>query len=952
VQTFLPFIVIGVTTGSVYGLAGTGLVLTYKTSGIFNFAYGSLAALTVFVFYFLHDQHGMPWPLAAVLCVFVMAPIEGLALEYLARILEPVGAALKVVATVGLLLIVLGIGTIWYGSNVVNFPSFLPTKTVHLLGVNVGWDQITVVIFSVVVTGALYYFLRFVRLGIAMRGVVDNPDLVSMTGEDPIAIRRWAWIIGMVFASMAGLLLAPSLSLDALVLTMLVVQAFGAAAIGYFSNLPMTFLGGLIIGIAGSLATKYAASVTWLSGLPPGLPFIILFIVLVATPRSRLAERRVVTTLPVRKSWYAPTRVRLGSFAVVLGFLAFVPWVPGFGGVHLSIWSSALIDIILFLSLGLLVRTSGQISLCHLGFAAIGAASFGHFANSDHMPWLVALLLAMLVAVPVGALIAIPAIRLSGVFLALATFGFGILLQQMFYTTSFMFGPTNSGIASPRPNVSIGSWNLATDNGFYWVLLILAVLTVIVIMAIQRGRMGRLLAALADSPTALETHGATTSVIRVLIFCITAALASLAGALTAVLFHYGVGSDFDSFQSLVLVALVVIAVAGEPWYAVIAAVGYTVFPGYVTVGNISVYLQIAFGVFAATFAAQANRLPTVPRRVREFLDRIGGRTLERPRAITAEELRLADARAKRNEDAGDQKGTLRIRPDGAEIRPGRPAAQKTGALEVRELSVHFGGVVAVASVSFEAPMATITSLVGPNGAGKTTTFNACSGLLKPTHGRVILHGRDVTNLGPAGRSRLGLGRTFQRAELFNSLTVRENVELGREAYLAGANPVSQLVGSRADRAAIRQAVDEAMEMTGVGPMADIQAGLLPTGRRRMVELTRVLAGPFDLLLLDEPSAGLDQSETQHFGDILTTVVAERGTGILLVEHDMALVRQICSNIYVLDFGELIFEGSPSEMLVSSVVREAYLGSEGFAGDTETLSGQAAAHPTDGPAEPA
>ena len=365
---------------------------------------------------------------------------------------------------------------------------------------NVGWDQITVVIISVVVTAVLYYFLRFVRLGIAMRGVVDNPDLVSITGQEPIAIRRWAWVIGMIFASMAGLLLAPSLSLDALVFTMLVVQAFGAAAIGYFSNLPLTFVGGLVVGIAGSIATKYVASITWLTGLPVGLPFIILFIVLVVTPRRLLAERRVVTSLPVRRSWYAPTRVRLGTFAVVLAFLVALPWVPGFGGVHQSIWSNALIDIILFLSLGLLVRVSGQISLCHLAFAAVGAAAFGHFTGSYHVPWLLALVLAMLVAVPVGALIAIPAIRLSGVFLALATFGFGILLEQMFYTTGFMFGPTTAGIMAPRPAISIGSWNLSSDNGFYWLLLIFAVLTVLVIMGIQGGRMGRLLGALSDSP--------------------------------------------------------------------------------------------------------------------------------------------------------------------------------------------------------------------------------------------------------------------------------------------------------------------------------------------------------------------------------------------------------------------------------------------------------------------
>jgi ABC-type branched-subunit amino acid transport system ATPase component len=192
----------------------------------------------------------------------------------------------------------------------------------------------------------------------------------------------------------------------------------------------------------------------------------------------------------------------------------------------------------------------------------------------------------------------------------------------------------------------------------------------------------------------------------------------------------------------------------------------------------------------------------------------------------------------------------------------------------------------------------------------------------------MLHGRDVTSHGPAGRSRFGLGRSFQRVELFSSLTVRENVALGREASLAGANPVRQLVSGASQRATVRKAVEDAMELTGIRPLADLQAGLLPTGQRRMVELARVLAGPFDMLLLDEPSSGLDAAETRRFGDILTGAVGDRGLGILLVEHDMALVRQVCQNIYVLDFGQLIFEGTAAEMLASPVVRSAYLGSEG------------------------
>jgi ABC-type branched-subunit amino acid transport system ATPase component/branched-subunit amino acid ABC-type transport system permease component len=916
VSQFLPFIVIGLTTGAVYGLAGTGLVLTYKTSGIFNFAYGAIAAIAVFVFYWLHSQHGVPWPWAAVLVLFVLSPIEGLGLELLARILEPTTATIKVVATVGLLLIVVGVGTLWYGNANVNFPPFLNTNTVRFLGVNVGWDQITVVIVSVVATGILYYFFRVVRLGVAMRGVVDNPDLVSMTGTNPVAVRRWAWIIGTIFASMAGLLLAPSLSLNAEIITLLVVQAFGAAAIGYFSNLPLTFVGGLFIGVAGALATKYAASVSWLTGLSAGLPFVILFIVLIVTPRARLAERRVVAATALRRSWYAPVRVRLVAAAIVLAFFCIV---PTFVGVNLSTWSSALVYIMLFLSLGLLVKTSGQISLCHLAFAAVGAAAFGHFTTSFHMPWLVALILAGLVAVPVGALVAIPAIRLSGVFLALATYGFGILLEQMFYDTNLMFGPTTGGIPAPRPDVTILGWHLFSDKGFYYLLLVFVVINVVIIQAILRGRMGRLLKGLSDSPVALETHGATVNVMKVLVFCISAALAAIAGALLASLFSYGLGTNYSSFASLTLVTILTITVIGDPWYAIIAALAYGVVPGYITVANINTYLTIVFGVSAATFALQVNRALPVPLVIRNFLDKLGGRAPEVVLSAGAVDQLVNAAVASEQESARSDRERAARTAVGASAKAG---------LKVVDLAVQYGGVRAVDGVSLDAPMGRVTGLVGPNGAGKTTTFNACSGLLKPSDGAVFLHDREVTGLGPAGRSRQGLGRTFQKAELFNSLTVRENVELGRESSMAGANPLTQLVGSPSDRAIVRRAVDEAMELTGIGPLRDLQAGLLPTGQRRLVELARTLAGPFDLLLLDEPSAGLDASETVSFGNVLTGVVAERGSGILLVEHDMALVRQVCAHIYVLDFGRLVFEGSPTEMLNSDIVRAAYLGSEG------------------------
>ncbi|MFC5749908.1 ABC transporter permease subunit [Actinomadura rugatobispora] len=894
---FLPFIVAGLATGAVYGLAGLGVVLTYKTSGIFNFGYGAVAALSAFLFHFLRADLGIPWPIAAAVCLGVLAPAMGLLLELLARSLAGANETIKVVTTVGMILIVAALGALWHPDNPPTFAPFLPQSTVRLLGVNVTWEQIVLFAFSLAASAVLFWFFRSVRFGIVMRGVVDDPDLVSMSGDDPVRVRRWAWILGTMFSVVAGLLLASAQPLDGVTLSTVVFAAFGAAAVGRFSSLPLTFAGGLLIGVAVAMVDKYAATVDWVGGMAPSLPFLILFVVLIVTPRGKLVQRRLVAQAQAYRPYHAPARVRLAAGAVAVGLLALVPAVQG---AQIAVWSAALVHIILFLSLGLLIRQSGQISLCHMAFAAVGAAAFAHFAAVEGMPWAAALLLAALVAVPVGALIAIPAVRVSGVFLALATLGFGILAQQVFYTRGFMFGDSTMGIPAPRPTFTIGSLDFSTDEGFYYLLLVAALLVVVLVVAIGHGRLGRLLEAMADSPLALETHGATSSVLKVIVFCLSAALASLAGAFTGMLYQFGIGTYFEWFNSILIVAVVLLVTVGSPWYAVIAAIAYSVIPGYLHGGaTTNSVLQLLFGLGAVT-AVYATRAAGTPEPVRNFLDRLGGR---RPAPATTGEARpapRAPVTVRREEPAG--KG-----------------------LEVRDLTVRFGGVTAVDNVSLTAPPGAITGLVGPNGAGKTTTFNACSGLNSPTSGRILLHGADVTRASPARRARRGLGRTFQRTELFGSLTVRQNIAMGREAALAGGNPLAQLAGSRHAARLVADAAEEAMALTGTDRIADVQAGLLPIGQRRLVELARALAGPFDLLLLDEPSSGLDAYETEEFGRVLKTVVRERGTGILLVEHDMTLVREVCDRVHVLDFGSLIFEGTPEEMHASERVRAAYLG---------------------------
>jgi ABC-type branched-subunit amino acid transport system ATPase component len=246
-------------------------------------------------------------------------------------------------------------------------------------------------------------------------------------------------------------------------------------------------------------------------------------------------------------------------------------------------------------------------------------------------------------------------------------------------------------------------------------------------------------------------------------------------------------------------------------------------------------------------------------------------------------------------------------------------------LAVDGLTVRFGGVLAVDGVSLRAPAAQITALIGPNGAGKTTTFKACTGLVRPSAGRVHIDGVDVTGRAPHERAQLGLGRTFQRMELFDSLTVRENVALGREARLSSDRPWTHLRCSRRDAALIAASTTEALGRCGLTALADRPVRGLSTGQRRLVELARATAGGFSLLLLDEPSSGLDRAETAAFGQMLCDLVAERATAILLVEHDMGLVMSVSEQVYVLDFGRLIFEGPPAAAQADDLVRHAYLG---------------------------
>ncbi|WP_236795459.1 branched-chain amino acid ABC transporter permease/ATP-binding protein [Amycolatopsis sp. GM8] len=893
-NALLPFIVSGIAAGSIYGLAGSGLVLSYRTSGIFNFGYGALATTAVYLFYWMHVDMGWDWKLAFALSVFVAGPIMGLLMELLARRLAPQRTAMKVVGTIGMILIVQGLGTVKYGPDAKPIPQYLPKgeETFQLFGVNVTYGNLIVVIIACVCVLALYLLLRFTRSGLRMRAVVDDADLLASKGADPAGVRRLAWIISSTFAALSGVLVAPMIGLDPIALTFLVVQAFGAAAIGAFRSMPLTFAGGIVIGIVADISTKYVLDVSWLWGLPASLPFIVLFIVLLVLPRRKLVRASLIEARRALE-WRAPVPIRIVTGVIVLALLLIVPFVVGS---KLPFFAQGLTQAILLLSLGLLVRVSGQVSLCHTVFAAVGAVAFAQLAGQYNMNWFLALILSALIAVPVGAIVAIPAIRLSGLFLALATFGFAIMVERLLYPLDFMFTTYGTGRVVPRPSFA------QDDKTFYYVVLAGVIVTAAIMILLYRGRLGRMLRGMGDSPVAVASTGLSTNVTRVLVFCISAFFAGIAGILYGGSINIITGNEayYSSFNSLVLIAVLTIApFSAIPWYALFAGVTIVI-PGYITAEETPYWLNVVFGFFAVLVASHGGPR-SMPLGIQRRFDRLG-EAWRRRKPVKAPQ-------------PAPQSWSVATTGNG-----------KRG-LEVRDLTVRFGGLVAVRELTLKAPTGAITGLIGPNGAGKTTTFNAVSGMVRPASGVVALDTADVSRLRVAARARRGLGRTFQVPQLCESLTVAENVALGRETGLAGRRVHTQLWTPRTDRRITTAATMSALELCGVADLARRQAGGLSTGQRRLVELARCLAGPFRLLLLDEPSAGLDRAETEEFGAVLRDVVRERGVGILLVEHDMSLVMSVCSYLYVLDFGALIYQGTPAEVATSDEVRNAYLGSE-------------------------
>ena len=584
---FLNYLVPGIADGSVYALAALGLVLTYKTSGVFNFAHGALAATGAYVFYEGYVERGMPWPVAFLLSLLVVGVIGGLLLERLATLLASAPTVTTVVATVGLLVLLQSLMTAIYGAADKKSGDFLPTNGPRVGDVTISYGEMMITGFCLAAALALFAFFGRTRMGRAMTAVVDDPNLLALQKSNPAVVRRLSWILGACFATISGMLLAPKLGVSVNVLVLIVIAAYGAAAVGLFENLPLTVAGAFIIGIL----VNYLPSQTqktdslFLQSMPRNVPFIVLLLVFLLVPARMLTERGVRNARRFKAPKAFPRPVTAAGLGGLLLLLIAVPHVVA--DTDVTVYSAFVAYAIIFMSLGMLLYMSGMISLCHLGFAAIGATTSGKLMTLGFFDWLpvvgdktvswpVAILIGGLVAIPFGAVVAIPAIRLAGIYVAIATFGFGILLQQAFYLAPVMFD-NGALVQHPRPGeefsvpgtskrletvdgtaAGLFGIDFSTEKNYYYLALAVFVIMAAIVLLLLRSRLGALLRAMADSPVALEAHGANTNVMRIAVFCLSAFMAGVGGGVLAGVTQSASGSPggtFDYTVSLIFVAV-------------------------------------------------------------------------------------------------------------------------------------------------------------------------------------------------------------------------------------------------------------------------------------------------------------------------------------------------------------------------------------------------------------
>lgn len=889
----LSIILLAAGPGAMIGLLSLGLITVYRSSGVLNLAQPAMATFGGYVYYELAQPYRLVPAAAMVVAALVTGLLSVLIYLLVMRPLQKTSPLTKLVASIGVTQVIIG-ALMWrYGQDFYTVQTLLPQGPVFLpFDVVIGIDRLLLIIIAVVVTAILWAVYRYSRFGVATSAVAESPFFASVYGLGTVRLAISNWFVGGLLAGAAGAILAPVIGLSLIQLSDLIVPILAAALIGSLTSFPLALFGGVLIAVLQAEVSNVSSS----PGSVALVPFVVLLVFMMIRGPGAAIRNFAAPRLPAIGSG----RIRWIIFATLIAALVVstYTWLPD--SLYRPVLSNVAVAIVL-LSVVVITGYAGQLSLVQFALAGFAAFCAAHAASNFGLPFVPALVIGVLCSTLLGALLAVPALRMKGVNLAVITLGLSVVIYS---------GVLNSaeGIDVAAPTLLGVDLSFITSPRNYLTFTIaMFVLTVIVVSNLRRSPTGLRMIAIRGNERAASSLGINVAWVKTVAFALASGIAGLGGVLLA--FQSSTTISFDNFTTSMSLDVVAWATIGGIGFLVGPVVGSFLFPGSLaTTAGTAIYDNTAVLAFVGgvllvlTLINHPDGVASLGEQIRHA---VSGRRKAKA-ASTGETFRPelpAPAAASKA------------------VQSEAPRAGST--LHVSEVTVTFGGVHALTNVTFDVRPGTVHGLIGSNGAGKTTLLDVVSGFTSPKSGEVLLGDVDLSHLPSWRRARLGFGRSFQNGQLLPDLTVSDNLRLAGAA--AGGSVVRDLVApARFPLTTTAQAAVQTLQLEG-----DLNSHIesLTHGKRQLVSIARALATAPSFVLLDEPAAGLDDLERQELGELLRRLAAELNIGILLVEHDVQLVLRVCDVVTVLHNGFVIAEGDPEFIRGSALVREAYLGEQ-------------------------
>lgn len=918
----LGVVVYGLSVGLGYGLLGAGFVLVYRASRFVNFAQGQIGVVAAAILARLVVDSGLNYWVSLACALGAGAALGAVIERTLVARLFSSSRLVLMIATIALAQLLL-VPVVIDGSPIAADPLALAetgypvpfdvTVTVGERVVNSA--ELAMIVVAPAVALALALFFGRSRVGRQIRAASSNPEAARLAG---ISVRRVSLVVWMLAGSLSALTAVlqapgtPTLDLSSFGPS-LVLRGLAAALIAGMVDFRVAFVAGAALGIAEQVAFDVLQA-----KVPGSADITVLVVVLAATAiRGRTLATRTKHREPPLGGALGGQRAAgrtwsTTAWIAVAGGVAAAPLLPGLDTQDKAIGLTLLaVAAVVGLSLTVLTGWTGQVSLGHFAFLGVGA-----FAAAKAASWgwgfpavvIVAAVCSALVAVVVG----LPALRFPGLFLAVTTLGFSLVAQHWLFLQPW-FGQRDAGSASVLGATIPLVGDVTTPRAIYYVAVALLGLSLSCVATLRRTAVGRAMVAVRDNEAQAAANGLSAPALKVVALAFSGALAGAGGAVWALAQRNFSFQAFDATMSLTMLGVAVVGGLGTLHGPLLGSLAVFGWPYLVSGANTVEIRSLTSGALLLVVllflpGGLGSLIPPGSR----------GRRSVRPDDSAKVVTPFARADATR--------GAERTAPS-----PSRWLAVDLAAppLDVRSLSLSFGGIAALDGVDVRVDEGEIVGLVGGNGAGKSTLMATVSGHLRPDHGSVLIFGCDTATLAPEYRAHLGVARTFQDARLYAGLTVEQALLVAID-WQNRTGALGAMVGAPWVRFAERQKrndIREALDYVGLSDASERLTCDLSTGMRRLVDLAAVIAARPRLVLLDEPTAGLAQREVEAFEPLLRGLRRDFECSVLIVEHDVPLIVRLCDRVYCMEAGEVIAAGAPGEIVDDPRVAASFLGTD-------------------------